>query len=132
MARELLDPLGVGRVIARPFIGEPGSYQRTYNRRDFSLLPPADNSLTRLVAAGVPVVGVGKIEDIYAGIGVTESLHSEGNDDGMRIVTECARERETGLVFVNLVDFDMLYGHRRDAAGYARTLASFDMCTAAV
>jgi phosphopentomutase len=126
VARELLDPLGVGRVIARPFIGEPGSYQRTYNRRDFSLLPPADNSLTRLVAAGVPVVGVGKIEDIYAGIGVTESLHSEGNDDGMRIVTECARERETGLVFVNLVDFDMLYGHRRDPKGYREALERFD------
>ncbi len=126
VAREILDPWGVGRVIARPFVGEPGSYQRTYNRRDFSLLPPADTVLTRLVAAGVPVVGVGKIEDIFAGQGVTESVHTEGNADGMRATTRLARELEHGLCFVNLVDFDMLFGHRRDAVGYRRALEEFD------
>ena len=126
VAREILDPYGVGRVIARPFVGEPGSFSRTYNRRDFSLEPPCETGLDRLAAAGVPVVGVGKIEDIYAGRGVTRSIHTEGNSDGMRVVTEQARELDGGLVFVNLVDFDMLYGHRRDPAGYRRALESFD------
>ena len=125
-ARELLDPLGVGRVIARPFIGEDGDWQRTYNRRDFSMLPPTDTALDRIAAAGQPVVGVGKIEDIYAGQGVTESIHTEGNTDGMARFTERARTLDEGLLFINLVDFDMLYGHRRDAAGYARALEVFD------
>jgi phosphopentomutase len=126
VAREILDPYGVGRVIARPFVGEPGAFTRTYNRRDFSLLPPSDNTLTRLGAAGVPVIGVGKIEDIFAGVGVGESIHTEGNRDGMRRLTERAGSLEGGFVFVNLVDFDMLYGHRRDAAGYRRALEEFD------
>lgn len=125
-ARELLDPLGVGRVIARPFVGEEGSWQRTYNRRDFSMLPPSETVLDRIAAAGQPVVGVGKIEDIYAGQGVTESIHTEGNTDGMARLTERARTLDEGLLFINLVDFDMLYGHRRDAAGYARALEVFD------
>lgn len=126
IAREILTPYGVGRVIARPFIGEPGSYQRTYNRRDFSLLPPTPTSLDRLKAAGVPVVGVGKIEDIFAAQGVTESIHTEGNADGMATMARLAAERDEGLFFVNLVDFDMLYGHRRDPAGYRRALETFD------
>jgi phosphopentomutase len=126
VAREILDPLGVGRVIARPFVGEPGSFRRTYNRRDYSLPPPRETVLDRLTAAGVPVVGVGKIHDIFAGRGVARSVHTEGNEDGMRATLELARELERGLVFVNLVDFDMLYGHRRDAAGYRRALESFD------
>jgi len=126
VAREILDPLGVGRVIARPFIGSDGAWQRTYNRRDFSLEPPTETVLDRLAAAGQPVVGVGKIEDIYAGRGVTESLHSEGNTDGMALFTERAQTLDEGLLFINLVDFDMLYGHRRDAAGYARALETFD------
>ena len=125
-ARELLDPLGVGRVIARPFIGSDGDWQRTYNRRDFSLLPPKETVLDRLAAAGQPVIGVGKIEDIYAGRGVTESIHTEGNLDGMARFTERAADMEEGLLFINLVDFDMLYGHRRDATGYARALEVFD------
>lgn len=127
IAREILDPYGVGRVIARPFVGEPGSYRRTYNRRDYSMPPPRDTVLDRLKARGVPVVGVGKIEDIFAGRGLTESVHTEGNVDGMRAVTEIASKLERGLVFVNLVDFDMLYGHRRDARGYRRAIEQFDV-----
>lgn len=125
-ARELLDPLGVGRVIARPFVGEAGAFRRTYNRKDYSLAPPRETTLDRLVAAGVPVIAVGKIHDIFAGRGVTESVHTEGNADGMARTIELARTCPGGLVFVNLVDFDMLYGHRRDAAGYARALEAFD------
>ena len=126
VAREILDPLGVGRVIARPFVGAEGDWQRTYNRRDFSLEPPTETVLDRLVSAGQPVIGVGKISDIYAGRGVTESIHSEGNTDGMARLTERAQTLDGGLLFINLVDFDMLYGHRRDAAGYARALEVFD------
>lgn len=126
VARELLDPLGVGRVIARPFVGEAGAFERTYNRKDYSLEPPAETTLDRLIAAEVPVVAVGKIQDIFAGRGISRSIHTEGNADGMKQTVELARTLERGLVFVNLVDFDMLYGHRRDAAGYARALEQFD------
>jgi len=126
IARELLDPLGVGRVIARPFIGSDGDWQRTYNRRDFSMEPPTETALDRISTAGQPVVGVGKIEDIYAGRGVTESIHTEGNTDGMARCTKRAETLESGLLFINLVDFDMLYGHRRDAIGYARAIEVFD------
>jgi phosphopentomutase len=129
VARELLDPHGphaVGRVIARPFVGAEGGYRRTYNRRDYSLKPPRKTALDRLQAAGVRVVGVGKIHDIYAGAGVSESVHTEGNRDGMRATADLARALPRGLAFVNLVDFDMLYGHRRDPAGYRRALEEFD------
>lgn len=126
VAREILDPYGVGRVIARPFVGEPGSFQRTYNRRDYSMEPPRETALDRISAAGIPVVAVGKIEDIFAGRGVTSSLHSEGNHDGMRRTAQVARDLEGGFVFVNLVDFDSLYGHRRDPVGYRRALEEFD------
>jgi len=126
IAREILDPFHVGRVIARPFEGEPGSFRRTYDRRDYALPPPRPTVLEALAGAGWPVVGVGKIHDIFAGRGVTESIHTEGNDDGCRRVIELARAVGRGLVFVNLVDFDMTYGHRNDAAGYARALEAFD------
>ena len=126
IARELLDPLGVGRVIARPFVGEPGSFRRTYNRRDYSLKPFRETVLNRLQCASVPVIGVGKIGDIFAGDGIDESIHTEGNRDGMERVLALARERERGLVFVNLVDFDMLFGHRRDPGGYRKSLEEFD------
>lgn len=126
IARKILTPFGVARVIARPFIGTDGAWERTYDRRDYSLPPAGETSLDRLAAAGVPVVGVGKIEDIFAGCGVTESLHTEGNADGMRVYRELAETRDTGLFFVNLVDFDMLYGHRRDAQGYRDALEAFD------
>ena len=126
LARTLLNPMGVGRVIARPFVGSPGTFQRTYNRRDFSLEPFGETSLDRLTRAGVPVIGVGKIADIFAGRGVRRSVHTEGNRDGMRATLAEARTLEKGLVFVNLVDFDMLFGHRRDPDGYARALEAFD------
>jgi phosphopentomutase len=126
IAREILDPLGVGRVIARPFVGAPGSFTRTYNRRDYSLPPPRETVLDRLKTAGLAVAGVGKIEDIFAGRGLTRAVHTEGDRDGMRATIGLADELERGLVFVNLVDFDMLYGHRRDARGYRAALERFD------
>ncbi|MCB9914146.1 MAG: phosphopentomutase [Planctomycetes bacterium] len=126
IAREILLPYGVGRVIARPFVGEPGAYRRTYNRRDYSLEPPHDTVLDLVKRAGLPVVGVGKIGDIFAGRGLTEDHHTEGNRDGMRVTTEVAARLERGFVFLNLVDFDMLFGHRRDPAGYRRALEEFD------
>ncbi|MEE8467772.1 MAG: phosphopentomutase [Planctomycetota bacterium] len=126
VARELLEPMGVARVIARPFVGELGSFRRTYDRRDYSLPPPQETSLERLVAAGLPVIGVGKISDIFAGRGITHAVHTEGNEDGMQHTLALGDSVETGLVFVNLVDFDMLYGHRRDALGYRRALERFD------
>jgi phosphopentomutase len=126
IAREILDPYGVGRVIARPFVGEVGSFKRTYNRRDYSMPPPRDTVLDRVKRAGLPVVGIGKIEDIFAARGVTESVHTEGNRDGMRATIDVAAKLDKGFVFVNLVDFDMLYGHRRDAQGYRKALEEFD------
>ena len=126
VAREILDPFAVGRVIARPFVGVPGSFRRTYDRRDFSMPPPGETVLDRLDRAGARVVGVGKIPDIFAGRGVTDSVHTEGNRDGMRATTKLASELERGLVFVNLVDFDMLHGHRRDVPGYRRAIEEFD------
>lgn len=126
IAREILDPFGVGRVIARPFVGEPGAFRRTYDRRDFSMPPPRETVLDRLARAGVPVVGVGKISDIFTGRGLTRSVHTEGNRDGMSATNRIAQELGHGLVFVNLVDFDMLHGHRRDAPGYRRALEAFD------
>jgi len=127
IAREITRASGLGRVIARPFVGEPGTFERTYNRKDYSLLPPRETTLDRLVAAGREVVGVGKIEDIFAGRGLTRSVHTEGNADGLEHTLAVADElADGGFCFVNLVDFDMLFGHRRDAHGYARALEAFD------
>lgn len=126
VARALCDEHRVARVIARPFVGEPGGFKRTYNRRDFSMEPPAPTLLDRLVGAGVEVTGVGKIEDIFAGRGLTRSVHTSGNEDGMQCTLELARTAGPGLVFVNLIDFDMLHGHRNDAPGYARALERVD------
>jgi phosphopentomutase len=125
-ARAILDPWRVARVIARPFVGRPGAYARTYNRRDFSLPAPAPTVLERLAARGVPVVGVGKIPDIFDRRGITGEVHTEGNADGLARTEALLREVDRGLVFVNLVDFDMLYGHRNDAPGYARALEELD------
>lgn len=125
-ARRILDPWNVARVIARPFVGRAGRYARTYNRRDFSLLPPERTVLQMLVERGVPVIGVGKIPDIFARQGVTEDVHTEGNADGLLKTVEILRRAERGVVFVNLVDTDMLYGHRNDVPGYARSLEEFD------
>jgi phosphopentomutase len=126
VARRLCDRYRVARVIARPFVGAAGGFKRTYNRRDFSAPPPEPTVLDRLVERGLPVVGVGKIWDIFAGRGVSENVHSEGNQDGMERTLAALDRVERGLVFLNLVDFDMLYGHRRDPEGYYGSLQEFD------
>ncbi len=125
-AREILDPHRVARVIARPFVGTPGAWERTYDRKDYAMAPPRPTLLDRVAQAGLPVIGVGKIEDIFSGQGVTESFHTEGNMDGLRRVASLLPRTDGGLVFVNLVDFDMVYGHRRDPEGYARALEEAD------
>ena len=118
-ARELLQgPWGVGRVIARPFVGTcAADFARTANRHDFSLTPPAPTMLDALQSAGLATVGVGKIHDIFAGKGIGKTVYTHGNAEGMAVTLELAGEDFTGLAFVNLVDFDMLYGHRRDVPG---------------
>jgi phosphopentomutase len=126
IARELLDPHRVGRVIARPYVGKPGAFRRTYNRRDFSMQPTGPMVLDALAQAKVPVAAVGKIEDIYAGRGISRSVHTEGNADGIEKIVEELAHTKQGLIFANLVDFDMLYGHRNDPEGYARCLEAFD------
>ncbi len=127
IARAILDDFYVGRVIARPFVGEgKGRWQRTYNRKDFSMIPPEPTVLDALAAAGLPVVGIGKIPDIYAGRGITEAVHTEGNADGMDKTIEALGRIDRGLVFTNLVDFDMLYGHRNDPRGYYGCLKELD------
>ncbi|MBM4370856.1 MAG: phosphopentomutase, partial [Deltaproteobacteria bacterium] len=125
-ARRILDPYRVARVIARPFEGAEGAWRRTYDRRDFAMAPPAPTLLDRVAAAGLPVVGVGKIHDIFSGRGITESIHTEGNADGLRHTAAVLDRLDRGLVFVNLVDFDMVFGHRRDPGGYARALEEAD------
>ena len=117
---------GVGRVIARPFVGQPGSFRRTANRHDFSLEPAGETLLDAVKAAGLDSIGVGKIHDIFAGRGLTEYVYNQSNEDGMAHTTDFAGQDFTGLCFVNLVDFDMLYGHRRDVDGYANALTAFD------
>lgn len=126
VARTLCDERNISRVIARPFVGEPGKFRRTYNRRDYAMPPPEATALSRIADSGRKVVGVGKIWDIFAGHGITDNIHSEGNTDGLRLTLEALDTVKQGLIFVNLVDFDMLYGHRRDPQGYGRALAEFD------
>lgn len=126
IARTVLDPFRVGRVIARPFVGTPGSWKRTYNRKDFSMPPPHGTLLDRLTEAGIAVVGVGKIADIFADCGVPTSIHTEGNADGMAHTIAACRALDRGLVFANLVDFDALYGHRRNPQGFAGALTATD------
>ncbi|HEU0026198.1 MAG TPA: phosphopentomutase [Ktedonobacterales bacterium] len=116
----------VGRVIARPFVGTPGAYVRTARRKDFALTPPAPTLLDRLAGAGYDVLGVGKIEDLFAGRGLTESVHPGDNAGAMAAALERLARPFRGLLFVNLVDMDQLYGHRRDPRGYAASLAAFD------
>ncbi|HEU4385477.1 MAG TPA: phosphopentomutase [Anaeromyxobacteraceae bacterium] len=131
-ARRLLDPWRVARVIARPFVGTRGAYVRTYRRRDFAIEPPGRTVLERLAERGMPVVGVGKIGDVYDHRGLSEEVHTEGNADGLRRTAEILDRLERGLLFVNLVDFDMLYGHRNDARGYARALEELDAALPAI
>jgi phosphopentomutase len=116
----------VGRVIARPFTGKPGAFVRTANRRDFSVEPTGETWLDRLVAAGRRVLAVGKIVDIFSGRGITSSIHTGSDAEGVRISIEALRSGGADLVFTNLVDFDSKYGHRNDPVGFAKNLASFD------
>jgi len=127
IARELLaGEHNVGRVIARPFVGTPGAFQRTSNRRDFSALPPEPTLLQRIVEAGQAVWAVGKIEDIFAGQGISTAVHTHDNMNGVDKTLEAMAQAGPGLIFTNLVDFDMVYGHRNNVAGYAAALLAVD------
>ncbi len=126
-ARAILkDEYAVGRVIARPFIGSKDSYKRTSNRRDFSLKPIKKTILDVIAENGMNVMAVGKIEDIFAGAGVTEAVHTKNNMEGVDMTLEYMASDKKGLIFTNLVDFDMLFGHRNDVAGYAEALMELD------
>jgi phosphopentomutase len=118
--------LGMGRVIARPFVGQPGRFKRTSNRHDYALPPPGETLLDRVHGAAIPVVAIGKIADLFAGRGITRRLPTVSDDHGMTFVEEQVGSLERGLVFANLVDFDSQYGHRNDVAGYAANLERFD------
>jgi phosphopentomutase len=117
---------GLGRVIARPFIGEPGTFTRTTNRRDFAMTPTHETVLDRLKAAQIPVVAIGKIDDLFAGRGITRAVHTKSDDEGVDAVSTEMGSTPRGLIFANLVDFDTQYGHRNDVAGYAANLERFD------
>jgi phosphopentomutase len=127
IAREILDgPHRVGRVIARPFTGTVGNFTRTSRRHDYAVDPPKPMLMDVLKEKSVPVFGIGKIHDIYNGRGVQQHVTTKSNTDGMEKITALVRERADGLIFCNLVDFDMLYGHRKDVEGFARSLEEFD------
>ena len=123
---------GVGRVIARPFVGVSGKFTRTANRKDFALTPFAPTLLDRVKEGGLPVVAIGKIEDLFAGRGITHAVHTTGDDDGVTEVERAMDGGDGGLIFANLVDFDTVYGHRNDPAGYAANLERFDARLAAL
>ena len=127
IARRILDGKDkVGRVIARPFLGEPGSFYRTENRHDYAVPPPRDNLLPALADEGLDVVCIGKIASIYDSLGVTQDLTAKNNEQSIDQTIRALKDNTRGLIFSNLVDFDMLYGHRRDTEGYARALEHFD------
>ena len=133
IARRLLEgPHAVGRVIARPFTGTPGSFVRTGRRRDFALPPPAETLLDRASAARRSTFGIGKIADLFAGRGLSGSAYSSSDEDGIARTIERLRDAEDDLVFTNLVDFDSKYGHRNDAAGFAENLARLDRAVPAL
>ncbi|MBP1925411.1 phosphopentomutase [Sedimentibacter acidaminivorans] len=126
-AREMLKgDLAVGRVIARPFIGSDGNYTRTKNRRDFSLVPTSDTMLDYIKNDNKEVLAIGKIEDIFVNKGITKSIHTTNNNDGIEATISAIKEDFEGLIFTNLVDFDMIYGHRNDIKGYSDALKYFD------
>lgn len=126
IARKLCDPLRVGRIIARPFVGQPGAFTRTHDRKDYAFEPTEPTILERLKDAGVPVYAVGKIEDIYVHRGITESVHTGNNVTSQAQVEKFTKEKKDGLIFANYIDFDMVYGHRRDAVGYAKSIEQTD------
>lgn len=127
IARELVDSYNIGRVIARPFLGEPGNYYRTGNRHDYATPPPAPTLLDHIVASGGQVIAIGKVADIYAHHGISKEVRAHGNQALFQAFLDAARTApQQSLTFVNLVDFDMLYGHRRDVVGYAAALEWLD------
>lgn len=132
IARELCDAYLVGRVIARPYVGKPGNFRRTQNRRDYSYPLPEPTLLDRLVESGVHVTTVGKIDDIFMHRGITTTRHVENSADAMTATHQLLANGATGLVFINLIDFDMLFGHRRDPSGYAGALHETDLFLARV
>ena len=125
IARHHADAYRIGRVIARPFVGEPGAFVRTSRRHDFSMRPPP-TVLNTIAESGIPVKSIGKTVDLFAGEGITESHPTESNADGMNKIDQVWNQTTDGLVFANLVDFDAVFGHRRDPAGYANALREFD------
>ena len=116
----------VGRVIARPFVGSIGNFARTANRRDFSLIPPSNTVLDLLHEKGIETISVGKVDDLFAGRGLQTKIHTHSNEEGISVILNEAARMDGGLLFANLVDFDTLYGHRNDPAGFARALEEFD------
>lgn len=124
--------LGVGRVIARPFIGAPGTFARTANRHDYALEPMGETLLDELTRHEIPVVAIGKINDLFAGRGIPRSLHTSSDDDGMDRLEQVMEEASSGLIFINLVDCDTVYGHRNDVVGYGHNLERFDRRLAAI
>lgn len=126
-ARKILTgKYGVGRVIARPFVGETGNFKRTPNRHDFSINPPSDTMLDYLSDSGLETICIGKITDIFNSKGITDTIYTKSNNDGMKQTELCLQKDFEGLCFVNLVEFDMVYGHRRDIDGYAKAISEFD------
>ncbi len=127
IARQILQgDDAVGRVIARPFVGSSGNYTRTVRRRDFSVSPPRPTVLNHLMAGGIETIGIGKIDDLFAGNGLSVKIHTESNADGMNRTIKALADYESGLIFTNLIETDMLWGHRNDPAGFANALHQFD------
>lgn len=134
-ARKICDEMGISRVIARPFVGDPSKgkpFKRTYNRKDYAQNPFESTYLDILTDAGIPTIGIGKISNIYAGQGISENIDTAGNTDGIKVLVEQMQSRTKGLLFCNLIDFDMLYGHRRDVVGFADALEEFDRAVPAI
>ena len=126
-ARKICDDYNIGRVIARPFIGEKrGTFQRTPERKDFSVKPSKPFLLSNMEEAGIPLLGIGKIDNLFADVGVPKSIHTKGNTDGIKRLIEVSAGFKEGMIFTNLIDFDMLYGHRRDVEGFHNALLEFD------
>ncbi len=129
-ARKICDELQIGRVIARPFIGgsiQQKPFQRTYNRKDYAQPPRSETYLDILCREGIPTLGMGKISNIYAAQGIQSNIDTRGNTDGLKVLLEQIKTTKAGLLFCNLIDFDMLYGHRRDVVGFGRALEEFDL-----
>jgi phosphopentomutase len=126
IAFELVAPMRIGRVIARPFVGTAGSFQRTANRHDYAVRPPRDTLLDLLTRQGIPVVSIGKVRDLFAGRGIARAIPTKNDSEGVDRLLDLIQSDVTGLVFINLVDFDTLYGHRNDIGGYAHNLEQFD------